>query len=567
MLASLLRWLAEILWMRIWGKLSTDDFAVRLRIYLEKMGGLWIKVGQLLSLRRDLFSQTLCKELSRLLDQTTGFEFEVARKIIERDLGGPLEQFFDEFEEEPFAAASIGQTYRARLRFEKVWVAVKVQRPTVQFEFNRQMVAIKLVARWVEWLHFMPNLRPTEIISELEHIISDELDYRMEGSNIRRMRKSLREHGIYVPKAFTQYCAPHVLVMEFIQGVLMSDYIQVHATDREKTIIWEKENQVDPTIVGRRLYHSLLRQIFEDNLFHGDLHPGNIILLRNSRVAFIDFGTIGSMESDYQRKYQLFLRSVATQEYSKAVDLIFLLASTLPPIDLQELKEECIRILRRWEARTVTKGLPYHEKSVSIMYQQMLLLLNKHQVRPTWLFLKIDRAALTLDASLMHLLPEADFPKLLRSYFERAEERQLILAAKAQASGQAIAGAMSLATIIPEMVYEYRMFQAPMLRRHAVSYQGSLTKLDRLFGAFFSLLSLVAFVVLVGLLLVFLYQYYPAWIISIAGDWVVRIGEVLPHFSVYVWIAILLIQYYSVFRVLVKLKKRFSEQEIRLPEP
>jgi ubiquinone biosynthesis protein len=565
-LGKLLTWFLGILWLRIRGKLSTEEFSVRLRIYLEEMGGLWIKAGQLLSLRRDIFPPIFCEELAKLLDHTTGFPFEVTRKIIEEDLGGPLEDFFAEFAEEPFAAASIGQTYRARLRVEDVWVAVKVQRPGVRLNFRRQFIAIRLIAGLIEGAARRPDFRLGEMVAELEHIMTEELDYRMEASNIRRMRKSLRKHNIYIPKAFGQLCAPRVLVMEFIQGVLMSDYISVERSDPQRTNAWLRANGVTPKIVGRRLYHSLLRQIFEDNLFHGDMHPGNIILLRNNRVALVDFGSIGFMETDYQKKYQLLLQSLALTEYSKAIDVLFMLASTMPPVDVQEVKEVCIRILRAWEVRTMTKGLPYHQKSLSTMYQQLLMVLNKYKVRSTWLFLKIDRAALTLDASLAHLIPDANFPKLMRSYFRTMETRQLMKTAATQASGRALAGALSVMSNIPELVYEYRMFQAPLLRRHAVNYEGSMSKIDKLFAVFFDQLSLIYLAAGGFLLLVFLHQYFPRFIDPLVGSWLARIGDAMPRLSVYIWLVILFL-IYNTRRQFTGLKKRFEQKEARLPEP
>jgi len=391
-------WLLPILWLRVWGKLTTEVFSRRLRIYLERMGGLWIKAGQLLSLRRDAFPDIFCEELSRLLDRTTAFPFEVARKIIEEDLQGPLEDFFSEFSEQPFAAASIGQIYGARLRAEDVWVAVKVQRPGVKLNFQRQFFAIRLIARLIEWLARGWDLRAKEMISELEYIMAEELDYRIEASNIRRMRKSLRKHRIYVPRVFGRYSTPRILVMEFLQGVLMSDYIGVSRSDPVKLAAWLRENGVIPRVVGRRLYLSLLRQMFEDNLFHGDMHPGNIVLLRNNRVALLDFGSIGFMETDTQKKYHLLLQSLARREYSTAIDVLFLLTSSMPPVDTQEIKEACVRLLRAWEIRTMTKGLPFHLKSLSSMYQQLMTTLVRYKARTSWLSMRIDRASLTLDA-------------------------------------------------------------------------------------------------------------------------------------------------------------------------
>ena len=120
------------LWLRIIAKPGRRaEQSRRLRILFDELGGFWIKVGQLMSIRSDLFSPELCQELSKLQDRAAGFPFNIACRIAEAELGAPLSEVFDTFEETPFAAASIGQLHKAHLRYENVWVAVKVQRPFV----------------------------------------------------------------------------------------------------------------------------------------------------------------------------------------------------------------------------------------------------------------------------------------------------------------------------------------------------------------------------------------------------------------------------------------------------
>ena len=153
----------QLAWLRISGRLTGAESGRRLRDVFERLGGLWIKFGQLLSLRTDVFSYEFCRELGRLQDQATAFPPRVAREIIERELGGPLEQYFDQFDEAPLAAASIGQVHLARLPGQGVWVAVKVQRPYTDWVFTRELALVRLVVRAARRLWFVPDLRWEEM--------------------------------------------------------------------------------------------------------------------------------------------------------------------------------------------------------------------------------------------------------------------------------------------------------------------------------------------------------------------------------------------------------------------
>ncbi len=176
-------------------------------------------------------------------------------------------------------------------------------RPGAEDIFAADMAFFQTVVWWLNRFNIFSYMRWQEAIWELDQIMREETDYRFELSNIRLMRKQLCGHSVYVPRPFPKYCRRRVLVMEFLEGTLMSDYIQVSESDPERLAAWLDENHIEPERVGRRLFMSFMRQIVEENRFHGDLHPGNIMLLRNSRVAFIDFGTVGTLEQNLWRKY------------------------------------------------------------------------------------------------------------------------------------------------------------------------------------------------------------------------------------------------------------------------
>src|SRR5262245_3904006 len=174
---TIFRWALGLLWTFIQRRLTREEYARQLRCLIERLGGLWIKAGQLVSLRVDMFSEEVCYELSKLQYRAEGFPTPFARKIIEESLGSRIEDHFDYFPDAPFATASIGQIYRAHLRQDDVWVAVKVQRPYLDEKFRRDLELIGWVVHFLERFTLLRFLRSDEALWELTHIMNEELDY------------------------------------------------------------------------------------------------------------------------------------------------------------------------------------------------------------------------------------------------------------------------------------------------------------------------------------------------------------------------------------------------------
>src|SRR5688572_28357176 len=167
-------WAAVVAAGRLTGRLTPEQNARHLVQLLERLGGLWNMAGQLMSVRVDLFSATLCRQLSSLQTHGTGFPFEDARRVIEQELGRPLEEIFDEFAPEPFAATWVSQIHRARLRREQVWTAVKVQRPDVRERFACDLTIIERLATWLERLRVGSTIRWRIGVWELRQIAEHE---------------------------------------------------------------------------------------------------------------------------------------------------------------------------------------------------------------------------------------------------------------------------------------------------------------------------------------------------------------------------------------------------------
>jgi ubiquinone biosynthesis protein len=554
-----LRFYLGIFWLWVRRKLNRQEHAHRLRLAFERLGGVWMKLGQLLSLRTDVFSREFCLELSRLQARAEGFPPEMARQIIEKELQGPLESFFDNFESHPFAAASIGQVHRAQLRQERVWVAVKVQRPYAAAAAVREMAFIRFLVRFLERLWFMPNLHWEELLWELNQILAEETDYRCEAASISRLRKSLRKHKIYVHKVFHAYSTRRVLVTEYITAVLMSDYIRVIKTDPIRCEKWQQDNNVDPKLVMRRLFDSLWRQLLRDNLFHSDMHPGNIILLRDSQLSLIDFGAVGSMEREYQRKYSLMMQAMANYDYAKAADCLLLISGALPPTDLTETKQKLIRCLRAWELRSFAKGIPYNEKSMSTLVNELVRILFQYECAADWSFLRITRAQETVDQSLMHLDPTANYTKLMRSFFRRSVRRDRKWMQRPEGVREYLFNLLDLVKI-PQQLSENSMFQGWILRRQAQSFRGSTSKLALFFSVLCGRGAVLVMIALVYFFLVFLRQHYPSAVPALAERWLGEEIDAFPHLTYLAWVLTLMVVL-NLGLTLASLNRRFARKE------
>lgn len=468
--------LLRLLWRRVIRRGTAHEQALLIRRTLERLGGVWVKVGQLLGMRRDLFSPEFCDVLSSLQDRATGFDFSYTRATIEEDFGRPLEAIFSDFEETPFAAASIGQIHRAVLRSKGVAVAVKIRRPGIVEAMRGDIRFVTAVCSFAVRVGFYPPFRWHDFQRELDRTLSEELNYRFEATAIRDMRRNLKRHGVYAPKVFRDFVSGRVLVMEFVQGALMSDVLRLRNEDPDRLRAWLTENQIEERVVGRRLWMSLSRQLFEDNYFHGDLHPGNIVLLRKSRIALIDFGSVGWLEADFLVQYNEMQRALGRQQYAKSADLFLLLGPELPPAGLEDCKAELVSFMRGWALRARTKGLPFSEKSIGYAYSEMMTILTRYRVPATWAFLRVNRAQLTLDTSLRALYPGMDYFKLMRRYNEQAGERKRRAALNPEAvMGQVASMALELPALVRGAVEE-SFYNVEWVRRRARTIQNTATK-------------------------------------------------------------------------------------------
>lgn len=474
-----------------------------LRAVFERLGGMWMKVGQLMSLRRDVLPEAMCDELANLQHRAHGFSPDIAMKVIERELGMPIERAFSAFDPHPFAAASLSQVHLARLRNSQIDVVVKVLRPGVREKFERDLRILRFIATRLNRIPSLRQFRLRDALGEFEQIFREETDYRYEISNMRAMRKSTKGHKLYIPKVFADISTQNMIIMERVSGVLMSDYIRIRREEPERVREWLRANNIDSRLVGQRLLISFMRQLFENNLFHADLHPGNIILLRDSRIALIDMGSVGSLDREFLTLYRGVQRALAERDYGRAADLQLRLCAQLPSRNLQELRMELARTLRIWSDRTRVKHLPFHDRSVNTGAAEVSRILYRFGAQQTWEFLKIARTLSTLDASLQHLHEDLDYIKILQNYFRKAAARGMKKAMSLSNLAQGI-------SYVGATLEEYHLMMGPVLRASAFSFEATISKASRVFALVVRMGLLGIAVVMAGLGYRYVMENHPA---------------------------------------------------------
>ncbi|MDJ1172308.1 AarF/UbiB family protein [Roseofilum sp. BLCC_M154] len=515
------------------GKSDIQKTAEQLREIFEDLGGFWVKTGQLLALRSDLFPEEICDELTRLQFEAVGFPMSIVRSTIESELGVPLEQIFDDFDPEPIAAASIAQIHTAVLRSKKTPVVVKVQRPGLDESFRRDLGLIKIIAGLYSKTDLGSFLLLDEAVAELEKVLNEELDYRYEASNARRMKKTLKEHKIEVPKIYDQYTRSKVLVMEYIPGVLMADYIKVYQTDPARFRQWEEENKVDREIIGEKLYLSLYRQIFEDNLYHGDLHPGNIILLRENKLALIDMGSVGSLDSDLRLYYLNYVKALEENDFAKASDYNIRMGLDIPKANMPRVRAEMAKATEEWAAKSRLKGISYKEKSLGGGTSEIVKVAIKYRIPSNWSFLKITRSLLTLDGSMQYLIEDFDTLKIIKKYNKQSDRRAL----KRSLEPDNVRASINQ---FFQTIDEYNQIILPQLRQRTHAFEITGNSFALALGVIMRTFSSILLGSSVIVLYTFLYQKHFQWIKNIHTQVVNEVVSHIPILPYLLWIFILI---------------------------
>ena len=297
-----------------WFRDRSQSQAVRLRLCIEALGPIFIKFGQALSTRRDLFGDEITDELEKLLDQVPPFSWAEARAILEHQLGASLDTIFENFDHNEIASASIAQVYAARLTGGDE-VVVKIVRPGIERRIRQDIELLMLLARLAErYWDEAPRVKPLQIVREFETTIMNELDLVREAANANELRRHFDgSPDLYVPRVYWDYCKPRVMVMERIHGIPVTDIDALRAAG------------IDFEVLARKGVEIFFTQVFRNNYFHADMHPGNIFVdpgnPADPRYIAVDFGIMGSLSTSDQRYLAENFAAFFNRDYRRVAEL------------------------------------------------------------------------------------------------------------------------------------------------------------------------------------------------------------------------------------------------------
>jgi ubiquinone biosynthesis protein len=370
-----------------------------LREMLDELGPTFVKFGQLLSTRPDVVPPDIIAELRSLQDDVRPFPYADVERTIREELGQPIERLFTEFEEQPLAAASIGQVHRATLPNGRR-VAVKVQRPNAPRQIEADLSLMYQAARLAkERIRALDFVDAHEIVDEFARSIRQELDYRLEARNADAFHKNFAAHPhVAVPRVYWSYTRSRVLTLEYLDGVQLADI------DIER---WSMEQR-------RRLAYLIaeawMTMIFRHGFFHGDPHPANILVLSPERIGLVDFGLSGKLtDEDMSKLTRLFIDAA-----SENIELLPRRLAELGVRYPKEREEEFVGELRELYYRYY--GASLSEIDPIQVIREVFALIYSMNLRLPTRFVMLDKAIATLGSVGVELYPDFNVFEVAKPY-------------------------------------------------------------------------------------------------------------------------------------------------------
>ncbi|HEV2256947.1 MAG TPA: AarF/UbiB family protein [Streptosporangiaceae bacterium] len=368
-------------------------FARALRRTLEEAGVTFVKLGQLLSTRDDLLPPEFIDELRGLQDEVVPVPWPLIDELLTSELGAPVDDLFTKFEQQPLAAASIGQVHRATLHSGER-VVVKVQRPGITSVVERDLdIALRVASSLERRAAWARDLGAVELTRGFAAALREELDFRVEARNLTTIAESsARRHSgdqVRLPQLHNEFTTTRILVMELLDGVPLAQAEPLIA-----------ERGLDHLTLARTLLRCLLLQIMTDGVFHADPHPGNILLLADGQLALLDFGSVGHLDTQLQGSLQSLLLAIDRRDPAALRDSLLEITDDSTDVDVQGLE----RSLGRLMARYLSPGLIPDAEA----FAELFRIVSAYGVAVPPEIAAVFRTLATLQGTLSRLAPGFD---------------------------------------------------------------------------------------------------------------------------------------------------------------
>ncbi|MEJ2056506.1 MAG: AarF/UbiB family protein [Desulfofustis sp.] len=382
------------------------DLFERIRVVLEELGPIFVKFGQIMSLRPDLLPRDLLDELEKLQDSVPAVESEKIIRVLEEDLGSSVSEIFSEFDTEPVAAASLSQVHRGILKSTGQHVAIKIQRPGVRDTIQTELDILDGISRFLDQqFEELQSYELPELVKTVRHTIIREIDFNHELQNMEVARSYAEGTEIYIPKTFKQFSGEKVLVMEFIEGIKFRDILPAEKSERER--------------IARQGLHAAVKQILEDGFFHADPHPGNLIIRPDSNLCIIDWGMAGRLSDHDRFTLVALLSSIVDKNSDDLVNsFIRLCRHKSQKIDRQGLQREVLDLLDRYHA------VPLKDMDIGQFLTSLLGLLKDFKLQLPPEMIIMVKALITADGSARMAAPDLNVIEEVADHVHRVSRER-----------------------------------------------------------------------------------------------------------------------------------------------
>jgi ubiquinone biosynthesis protein len=370
--------------------------AIRIRMALEELGGTYVKLGQAISTRSDLVPPEVVAELQKLQDDVPPFEFRDVRRVVREEFGAEPDELFGHLEEAPAAAASLGQVHHGRLKTGEP-VAVKVQRPGIAATIETDLQVLRWIAQLLEGrADWAARVQLVQLVDEFGRGLREELAYTREGHNADRLRGNLGEKSnVYVPRVYWSLTTNRVLTLERLDGAKLTDAEAVDAAGVERSD------------VAQTIARTVLRQILLDGFFHGDPHGGNVLLLPDGRIAFVDFGAMGWLGRELRQRLIGLVDGIFDEDAGVVCDELMAIGSVSPDTDIHALEREMDVLLGQ------IHQLEHEEMAIGRSVQVLMELVFEYGVWMPSEFARVMKTLVLTEGICRTVCPDFDFRDVL----------------------------------------------------------------------------------------------------------------------------------------------------------
>ena len=384
-------------------KVDQIPHPARVRLALEELGPTFIKLGQTLSTRPDIIPRGYIKELEKLQDEVPPYSYDLVLLMVQKELGANISELFQSFDEKPFAAASLGQAHKAVLKGNKAKVVVKVQRPDMEKIIETDLDILFQLAHLTE--RYISESRlydPVGLAEEFAKTIRMELDYSTEGRNAEQFRKNFEEDKtVYIPKIYWDLSSKYILTMEYIEGIKINNLNELDKAGYNRKQI------------AKNGAKSFMKQMLIDGFFHADPHPGNMLVMEDEIIGFLDFGMMGKIDEESREKFINLFMAVLEYDSNKILAGMLTLGFTSQEtIDTRSLKMDIADLLAQYYDKTLK------EIVLGEFITQLAQISIKYHIKMPAELALLGKSLLTIEGIGLALDPDFNLTEIAKPYVE-----------------------------------------------------------------------------------------------------------------------------------------------------